>query len=136
MPLTKNDLKQIKEIVGEVVDKTVEPYFIAIQNDFQHVYKRFDQIDKRFEQVYKRFDQVDKRFEDIENRLDSLERRIICLEDMATEQGRRLKRITAELHSIKKSILVLQKDQPAQNAKIDCLNKRVIIMERKLTTIS
>ncbi|MBI2644532.1 MAG: hypothetical protein HYW95_03455 [Candidatus Wildermuthbacteria bacterium] len=42
MPLTKQDLKQIKKVVIEAVD----PYFTAIQQDFGQVYGRFDRIEK------------------------------------------------------------------------------------------
>ncbi|MBI1971333.1 MAG: hypothetical protein HYS52_00575 [Candidatus Wildermuthbacteria bacterium] len=42
MPLTKEDLRQIKKVVVEAVD----PYFTAIQKDFGHVYDRFDRIEK------------------------------------------------------------------------------------------
>ena len=41
MPLDKNDLNQIKETVVEAVD----PYFVAIQKDFEQVYLRLDRIE-------------------------------------------------------------------------------------------
>jgi len=41
MPLDKNDLRQIKETVVEAVD----PYFVAIQKDFEQVYLRLDRIE-------------------------------------------------------------------------------------------
>ncbi len=41
MPLDKNDLNQIKETVVEAVD----PYFVAIQKDFEQVYVRLDRIE-------------------------------------------------------------------------------------------
>lgn len=42
MSLTKDDLRQIKKVVVEAVD----PYFTAIQKDFEQVYGRFDRIEK------------------------------------------------------------------------------------------
>jgi len=42
MALDKNDLKQIKEAVVEVVD----PYFAAIQKDFGDVNNRLKKIEK------------------------------------------------------------------------------------------
>ena len=42
MPLDQNDLRQIKEVVVEAVD----PYFTAIQKDFEQVYGRFDKIEQ------------------------------------------------------------------------------------------
>lgn len=41
MSLTKGDLKQIKRVVVEAVD----PYFTAIQKDFEQVYGRFDRVE-------------------------------------------------------------------------------------------
>ena len=71
MPLDKNDIKQIKEAVTEVVD----PYFAAIQKDFnenaeQHgqMFQRLDRIDKKLEGVVYR-----KEFEDLETRVKELE---------------------------------------------------------------
>lgn len=42
MSLDKNDLRQIKETVVEAVD----PYFVAIQQDFNNVDDRLDRIEK------------------------------------------------------------------------------------------
>lgn len=49
MPLTKKELKQIKETVVDAVD----PYFTAIQKDFNNVYGRFDKVDERLEKIEK-----------------------------------------------------------------------------------
>jgi len=49
MPLDKNDLKQIKEVVVEAVD----PYFTAIQKDFEQVYGRFDKVEDWLERIEK-----------------------------------------------------------------------------------
>lgn len=49
MPLTNPDLKQIKGAVTEAVD----PYFGAIQKDFNNVYNRFDKIDNGLERIEK-----------------------------------------------------------------------------------
>ena len=49
MPLDKNDLRQIKETVVEAVD----PYFIAIQKDFEAVYGRFDNMENRLDRIEK-----------------------------------------------------------------------------------
>ena len=71
MPLDKNDIKQIKEAVTEVVD----PYFAAIQKDFnenaerhRQMFQRLDGIDKKLEGVVYR-----KEFEDLETRVKELE---------------------------------------------------------------
>ncbi len=49
MPLTKTDLKQIKETVVDAVN----PYFSAIQKDFGNVYERFNRVDARFDRIEK-----------------------------------------------------------------------------------
>lgn len=49
MPLDKKDLKQIKEVVVEAVD----PYFTAIQKDFEQVYGRFDKLEDWLERIEK-----------------------------------------------------------------------------------
>jgi hypothetical protein len=53
MALTKQDLEGIKGVVEEaveekvpgIIERTVEPYFQAIQKDFSNVYDRFDRIE-------------------------------------------------------------------------------------------
>ncbi|HEX9722193.1 MAG TPA: hypothetical protein VGA53_02920 [Candidatus Paceibacterota bacterium] len=78
MALDKQDLQDIKEVLGDVieervggiveekvggiieqkvpgiVDRAVEPYFNAIQKDFNIVYKRFDKLESLIQDDYKR----------------------------------------------------------------------------------
>lgn len=49
MSLDKNDLRQIKETVVEAVD----PYFVAIQKDFEAVYGHFDNMENRLDRIEK-----------------------------------------------------------------------------------
>ncbi len=49
MPLDKKDLKQIKEAMTEIVD----PYFTAIQKDFEQVYGRFDKVEEWLARIEK-----------------------------------------------------------------------------------
>ena len=69
MALTKEDLQGIKGVVGEVVEervggiieqkvpgiieRAVEPYFQAIQKDFNNVYGRFDRLESLINDDYK-----------------------------------------------------------------------------------
>jgi len=62
MPLDKNDLRQIKETVVEAVD----PYFVAIQKDFEQVYLRLDRIENLI------LDDHKKRIEKLEEGLKEL----------------------------------------------------------------
>jgi len=107
MPLTKKDLKQIKDVVVEAT----EPYFTAIKQDFNNVEDRFDKIDDNLTEI--------------KNKLSSLERRIIALEDIATEHGKELRRI-------KTVLLQLQKQKRVETEKIILLEKRVVRLEAKM----
>ena len=67
MALDKQDLQDIRGVVGEVieekvggiieekvpgiVERVVEPFFNAIQQDFQNVYERLDRIDRRLDHI-------------------------------------------------------------------------------------
>ena len=69
MALTKEDLQDIKGVVGEVVEervggiieqkvpgiveRVVEPYFQAIQKDFNNVNERFDRLEGLINDDYK-----------------------------------------------------------------------------------
>jgi len=57
MALTKVDIKHIqqgiKSTVKDAVVEAVDPYFAAIQKDFNNVYGRFDDIGKRFDKIEK-----------------------------------------------------------------------------------
>ena len=61
MPLTKKDLQEIKGVVEEVteekvpgiLERVVEPYFQAIQKDFNNTYQRFDRLESLIQDDYK-----------------------------------------------------------------------------------
>jgi len=61
MALDKQDLQDIKGAVGDVieekvpgiVERVVEPYFNAIQKDFNNVYERFDRLESLINDDYK-----------------------------------------------------------------------------------
>ena len=67
MALTKQDIKQIGEVVETKVTKVVEPYFNAIQKDFTNVYARFDRIESLIQDDYK------QRIEKLEGKVQKLE---------------------------------------------------------------
>lgn len=69
MPLTKQDVSQIKGIVrGEI-----ESLARIVARGFKQVDKRFEQVDKRFEQVDRRLEHIDRHLKHIDARLDTLE---------------------------------------------------------------
>lgn len=76
MALTKEDLQDIKGVVVEAVEETVEPYFNAIQKDFQNVYVRLDKIDGRLDNIEKFL------LEDHRRRIEKLEGKVEKLEDL------------------------------------------------------
>jgi len=99
MALTKEDIAEIKELIGEVITERhpeimnnnvryeLEIRERILQEGFNRMDKRFEQIDKRFEsliaemnarfaQVDKRFEQVDKRFEQIDKRFETMTARM------------------------------------------------------------
>ena len=125
MPLTKKDLKQIKDVVVEAT----EPYFTAIKDDFNNVDDRFNKIDEKFRGIdenFKGIDEnfkgIDENFNDIRSKLSSLERRIIAIEDIATEHGKELRKIRVILTQLKKQKKVDQE-------KVILLEKRVARVE-------
>ncbi|GEM_PF-3473673 len=61
MPLDQNDLRQIKDVVVEAVD----PYFTAIQKDFEQVYGRFDKIEQLILVDHKK--RIEKLEEEVKN---------------------------------------------------------------------
>ena len=101
MALTKEDIAEIKELIGEViterhpeitnnnvryeleirerilrVEEGLKHQRELMQEGFNRMDKRFEQIDKRFEQVDKRFEQVDKRFEQVDKRFETMTARL------------------------------------------------------------
>ena len=107
MPLTKKDLKQIKDTVVEAT----EPYFTAIKEDFNNIDDKLGDIGNRLH--------------NIENRLRNIERRVTALEDIATEHGK-------ELRSIRKILTQLQKQKKVEKEKVFLLEKRVAQLEAKV----
>ncbi|MBI5421286.1 MAG: hypothetical protein HZA35_03175 [Parcubacteria group bacterium] len=59
MALTKNDLKQIGEVVNEIVDKKIDALAQSLQRQFDLIDKRFTEIDKRLELIDKRLNKVE-----------------------------------------------------------------------------
>ena len=100
MALTKEDITEIRELIGEVITerqpKTINNnvhYELEIrertlrveeglkhqrelmQEGFKRMDQRFEQMEKRFEQIDKRFEQVDKRLEQIDKRFEQMDKR-------------------------------------------------------------
>jgi len=65
--LTSDDLKKLRLVIREEVDKRVEETEVKMEH-------RFNAVDKRFNTVDQRFDTVDKRFEGIDIQLANLEK--------------------------------------------------------------
>lgn len=67
MPLTKKDLSQIKKVVHEEVETSVEGLAVIVNKGFQAVDKRFEQVDKHFAQVDTRLHRIDMRLDTVEH---------------------------------------------------------------------
>lgn len=68
--LNKNDLKQIKEIVHDVVDHSNTMLAAKILRPaFKDIDSRFDEVNKRFEETNQRLDKHDQRFESLESEM-------------------------------------------------------------------
>ncbi len=105
MALTKEDIAEIKELIGEViterhpeitnnnvryeleirerilrVEEGLKHQRELMQEGFNRMDKRFEQVDKRFEsliaEMNARFAQVDKRFEQIDKRFETMTARM------------------------------------------------------------
>ena len=76
MPLTKQDLSQIKGVVHGIVQKEVDNLACIVAKGFEDVDRRFQEVDKRFEQVDQRFEQVDKKFEQVDKRFEEVEHQL------------------------------------------------------------
>ena len=118
MALTKQDLKQIKDVVVEAA----EPYFTAIKGDFNNIDDRFSKIDGRFDKIDGRFDKIESDLGWVKDKLSSLERRVFALEDIATEHGK-------ELRKISRILTQLQKQRKVEIEKVVLLEKRITQLE-------
>lgn len=106
MALEKEDLKQIREIVTEVVDKKIDSFAIVVAKSFVKVDERFDQIDKRFERVEYKIGllqtdvkAIQREIDDIKNKLAAIEKRTFQDTDLSLK----------ELEKIKKRVTYLEK---------------------------
>ena len=69
----ESQTRAMAEFVEELVDGTVRPIVLNMDQRFGEVDLRLNQIDLRFEQVDSRFEQVDQQFEQANKRLDQIE---------------------------------------------------------------
>ena len=67
--------RAMAEFVEELVDGTVRPIVLGMDQRFGEVDLRFNQIDLRFAQIDHRFEQVDSRFEQIDHRFEQVDSR-------------------------------------------------------------
>lgn len=72
--------RAMAEFVEELVDGTVRPIVLSMDQRFGEVDLRLNQIDLRFEQVDHRFEQVDSRFEQVDQQLTQANKRLDQIE--------------------------------------------------------
>ena len=68
--------RAMAEFVEELVDGTVRPIVLGMDQRFGEVDLRFNQIDLRFAQIDHRFEQVDSRFEQIDHRFEQVDQQL------------------------------------------------------------
>ena len=68
--------RAMAEFVEELVDGTVRPIVLSMDQRFGEVDLRLNQIDLRFEQVDSRFEQVDSRFEQVDSRFEQVDQQL------------------------------------------------------------
>lgn len=140
MPLNKKDLQQIKEVVDEsietkvppIVEKVVEPYFTAIQNDFN---RNFEEHQKNSEEHQKFFDELKKNSEehkDMQSDLRNIGRRVMAIEDFLAGHGNLLKEHSVMLNNIGEDIKELKESGRITKEQFLDLEKRVGELEMKI----
>lgn len=73
MALEKQDLQDIRGVVEDAVEKAVNPYFQAIQNDFASTHEQLDRIDKRLDHIEKfLLEEHRRRIEKLEDQVKNL----------------------------------------------------------------
>lgn len=118
MAITKKDIEQI----SEAVEKKIEPYFTAIQEDFNRIYEWQDGFNVWSDSVDGWRKSVDGWRQEVSAKLAGLERRIDHLAEVATQHSKELRAIRLELASLKNS-------RHADRAKVQQLTERVGALE-------
>ena len=104
MALTKQDKKDIKEIVVEAIGPlatkefvtgTIEPLATAIQADFGRMDERFDKIETRLRNINNRLDALELEILDIKKTLNNIVYRheFELLKDRLTEVEKKLAKV-------------------------------------------
>ena len=99
--LTKDDIKQIEEMIAKTISETFNGMlFPYLEEKFQAIDKRFDDHDKRFDAHDKRFDDNDKEHDRIFRALeinrdehDQMFQKLDEIESHVKDHGKRIKRL-------------------------------------------
>lgn len=73
MALTAQEMNNLRDLVGDVIEQRLEP--------------RFKKIDERFDAIDGRLDGVDGRLDRIEGRLDRIEEDVAVIKDMVKDHS-------------------------------------------------
>lgn len=141
MPLNKKDLEKIKKVVNDSIDervpkiidervpslveKVVEPYFMAIQNDFN---RNFEEHQKFFEKLEKNSEE----HKDMQLDLRNFGRRITAIENFLAEHGVLLREHSVMLNNIKEELQELKESGRIVKEQVLDLEKRVEELEVKI----
>ena len=73
--LHSDDLKQIKQVIKEVIKEEVLPHFSDVYGQLQNVDRQFKIIDQRFLNIDGQFEGIGHHFENIEGRFQQMDQR-------------------------------------------------------------
>ncbi|MBI3260990.1 hypothetical protein HYZ64_01290 [Candidatus Berkelbacteria bacterium] len=121
MALTKSDLKQVKEIVAEIVETEVGALADAVQHGFKEVHEKFDG----------KFDQLSGGFDGLNQKLDTFR------EENAAAHARfdaRLDLLERDVSAIRKELVTIRRmlDTVVTQSQLNVVLRRVERMERQL----
>ena len=150
--MDKKDLKEIKGVVKEVVNKEIDKFavvvakgfgdidrkliehdkkFESIDKKFENVDNKFDSIDNKFDSIDKKFDSIDNRFDSIDNRFDSIDNRFEKIENKLDYQNQKMDYGFNELSTkIDKVVAMLTQDMVPAYKDIANLKQRVTKLEK------
>ncbi len=115
MALTKEDVAEIRELIGEVITERhpeitnnnvryeleIRERILRVEEGLKHQRKLmqegFKRMDQRFEQMEKRFEQIDKRFEQVDKRLEQVDKRFEQMDKRFEQIDKRFEAMTARL---------------------------------------
>ncbi len=96
----QNAIDELASIIAETIANPMEERFQKMDLKFEQIDERFDKMDERFEQIDERFIQIDKRFEQIDARFIQIDKRFDKIEIRFQQVDVRFQEIGIRLDSM------------------------------------